>query len=246
MKKLHPFLLISLFFSASLFGQQHLFLGEEELNLKDGKFTGWVFPATASQEITLDDFKSYLKGRSDLKLKKDGDDLLIAEKVSMPAISTKRGDLIAYCRITEQFYSMAIIFKLGYDISLSTENYPVEMESMRHYVKEFMSFHYEQEYGRRIEELEKQLKDIVKVRDQTEKKVGNLNGKISNNHKKIAKETDEGKIGEIEAENNSLQTEVDTLANTLPEMQSKIDGLKLEIDENKTEVNSFLSTIVSL
>lgn len=246
MRKLFTLLLAGLFLAVSLNAQQHLFLGEEEINLEDGKFVGWVFPATASQELTLNDFKDYLKGRSDLKLKKEGDDILIAEKVSLPAISTKRGDLIAYCRITEQFYSMAIIFRLGYDISISRETYPEEMESMRHYVKEFMSFHYEQEYGRRIKELEKQLKELEKIRDQTEKKVGNINGKIASNQKKIAKETDEGKIGVLEAENNNLQTEANTLSNTLPEMLSQIDGLKKEIEANKDEVNSFLSTIVSL
>ena len=239
------FLISFLLFSGSLFAQDHLFLEEQELTLADGKVMAWVFPAAASQEETLNDLKEYLKGRSDVKLKKNGDDMLIAEKVSLPAITTKRGDLIGLCRITEQYYSMAVIVKLGYDVSLSTKEWPKEMESFRHYVKAYMTFHYEQVYARRIKELEKQVKDSEKVLEQTEGKVGSLSNKIANNNKKIAKETDEGKIGELEAENNTLEGDKKRVADTLPEMVVQLDSLKTKIEENKTELNTYLSTIAT-
>ena len=234
-----------LLFSGSLFSQAHLFLEEQELTLADGKVMAWVFPAAASQEETLDDLKEYLKSRSDIKLKKEGDDMLIAEKVSLPAITTKRGDLIGLCRITEQYYSMAVVVKLGYDVSLSTKEWPAEMENLRHYVKAYMTFHYEQVYARRIKDLEKQVKDSQKVLEQTESKVGSLNNKISNNHKKISKETDEGKIGVLEAENNTLEGDKKRLEDTLPEMVVQLDALNTKIEENKTELNTYLSTIAT-
>ena len=89
--------------------------------------------------------------------------MLIAEKVSLPAITTKRGDLIGLCRITEQYYSMAVVVKLGYDVSLSTKEWPAEMENLRHYVKAFMTFHYEQVYARRIKDLEKQMNQDIPI-----------------------------------------------------------------------------------
>ena len=243
MKKTLILLLAAALFSATLNAQQHLFLEEQELTLADGKVKAWVFPATGSQEETLEDFKDYLKERSDLKLKKEGDEMLIAEKVSLPAITTKRADLIGICTVKEQYYSMAIVIKLGYDISLSTAEWPSEMENFKHYVKAFMVYHYEQVYAQRIKDLEKKVKDSEKVLGQTEGNIENLDGKIGSNNKKISKETDAGKIGELEAENKTLEGEKTVLSNTLPDMVSQIDDLKTEIEENKTELNTYLSTI---
>jgi hypothetical protein len=233
-------------FSGTMKAQIHLFLEEQELILPDGKVTGWVFPAAASQEETLNDMKDYLKDRSDLKLKKEGDDMLIAEKVSLPAITTKRGDLIGYCRITEQYYSMAVIFKLGYDISLSVAEWPTEMESMHQYVKAFMTFHYEQVYARRIRDLEREIKDVEKTRDQTENKIGSITDKINNNSKKIAKETDTAKINALQAEINTLEADLKQQMDTLPGLESQLSGLKKKVDQNKAESNAYLSTIATL
>lgn len=243
MKKTLILLLAAALFAATLNAQQHLFLEEQEITLADGKVKAWVFPATANQEETLDDFKEYLKVRSDLKLKKESDEMLIAEKVSLPAISTKRADLIGLCRITEQYYSMAIVVKLGYDISLSTAEWPAEMENLKHYVKAFMVFHYEQVYAQRIKDLEKKVKDGEKVLGQTESKIESIIKKISSNNKKIPKETDTGKIVELEAENNTLDGDMTLLSDALPDMVSQLDELKTEIEKNKSELNSYLSTI---
>lgn len=243
MKRFLILLLAGVLSSSIINAQDHLFLEEQEFTLADGKVSGWVFPAAGNQEETLDDLKEYLKDRSDIKLKKDGDDMLIAEKISLPAITTKRGDLIGLCRVTEQYYSMAIIFKLGYDISLSTKEWPTEMESMRHYMKSFMTFHYEGVYAGRIEFLEDQIKDVEKERDQTEKEIGNLNKKIASNIKKISKETDTGKINELNTENSTMEGEMKVLTDNLPPLVTELDRLRREVEENKTELNTYLSTI---
>jgi len=245
MKKSMILLLAGLLLTVSLSAQIHLFLEEQEFIYDDGKVTGWVFPATGSQEEVLDDMKDYLKDRSDIKLKKDGDNILMAEKVSLPAITTKRGDLIGYSRITEQYYSMAVVFKLGYDISLSTTDWPKEMENLKHYVKAFMTFHYEQVYARRIKDLEKELKGEEKERGQTENKINGITNKINNASKKIGKETETAKIDILQAEINTLEADMKVLMDTLPGMQAKIDQLNKQIDQNKTESNTYLSTIAT-
>lgn len=243
MKKSLIILLAVIFLGGIMNAQDHLFLQEQELTLSDGKVSAWVFPAADTPEEALNDFKDYLKERSDIKLKKQGDDMLIAEKVSLPAITTKRGDLVGLCQLKEQYCSMAIFFKLGYDISLSTEEWPTEMESLRHYMKAFMTFHYERVYADRIEALEDQIKDVEKQRNQTEKEIGNLNNKISNNTKKISKETDEAKINELNAENNTLEADLKVQTDNLPPLHAELDRLKTNVEENKTELNSYLSTI---
>lgn len=245
MKKGLFLMLVVILFSVSVSGQIHLFLEEQEFVYGDGKVTGWVFPATGSQEEVLDDMKDYLKDRSDIKLKKAGNNTLVAEKVSLPAITTKRGDLIGYSRITEQNYSMAIVFKLGYDISLSTTEWEKEMQNLKHYVKSFMTYHYEQVYARRVNDLEKELKGVQKEMDQTESKINSLTKKVNNNSKKIAKETETVKIDELEAEINTLEGDMKVLMDTLPGLQAKIDQLKKQIDQNKAESNTYLSTIAT-
>jgi outer membrane murein-binding lipoprotein Lpp len=238
-------LIAGVLFSGTLNAQIHLFLEEQVLTLPDGKVTAWVFPAAANQEETLNDMKEYLKDRSDLKLRKDGDEMLIAEKVTLPAITTKRGDLIGLCRISEQYYSMAIILKLGYDISLSVTEWPTEMENLHKYVKTFMTFHYEQVYARRINGLEKEIKDVEKNRDQTENKIEGITDKINNNGKKIAKETDTAKINELQSEINTLEADMKQLMDTLPGLESQLESLKKEVDQNRSESSAYLSTIAT-
>ncbi|MFO7670506.1 MAG: hypothetical protein R6W31_12675 [Bacteroidales bacterium] len=246
MKKILVLLIAGVMFSGTLNAQIHLFLDEQVLTLPDGKVTAWVFPAAASQEETLNDLREYLKDRSDLKLKKDGDEMLIAEKVSLPAISTKRGDLIGLCRTTGQSYSMAIIFKLGYDISLSVAEWPAEMENLHQYAKSFMTFHYEQVYARRINDLEKEIKDVEKNRDQTENKIGGITDKINNNSKKIAKETDTAKINALQSEINTLEADMKQLMDTLPGLETQLASLKRRIDQDRSESSAYLSTIATL
>ena len=59
------------------------------------------FPVARDLDEALDDLREYSKDRSDVKMKKDGENLVIAEKVSIPTFVTKRGDLIGYGYINE-------------------------------------------------------------------------------------------------------------------------------------------------
>ena len=243
MKKMTLFVLARMLAFATLSAQIHLFLEEQEVILEDGKATGWVFPAAGTQDEVLEDMKEYLKDRSDLKLKKGGDNTLIAEKVSLPAVTTLRGDLIGTCIITEQYYSVAVVFKLGYDISLNSKDWQKEMESLRNYVKAFMAFHYEAVYARRIKDLEKELNDVEKDRKQTESKMASMTNKMNNLSKKIGNETETEKINSLQAEINTIEADLKALMDTLPGLDEQIAGLNKRLDQNRKESNAYLSTI---
>jgi prefoldin subunit 5 len=243
MKKILFILTAGIMFTGSLQAQIHLFIEEQEVNLSDGKSSAWVFPVTGTVEEALDDLKDYCKDRSDVKMKKGGDNLIIAEKVSLPIIATKRGDLIGFCYITEQYYTMALIFQLGYDISVNSREWTSEMQNFRNYTKAFMSYHYEQSYARRVKVLEKELKAVEKEKGQNENKINNLTNKINNLSKKIGKETETTKIEGYESEINTHEADIRQLMDTLPGLESKIADLKAQINENKTESNTYQSTI---
>ena len=160
MKKLYSIIVVVILLAGSAEAQIHLFLQEQEINLKDGKSSAWVFPVVNDLEEAMDDLQEYCKDRSDVKLKKDKENLYMAEKVSIPIIATKRGDLIGYGFITENYYGVALVFQMGYDISVNSIEWAVEMKNFRNYAKAFMSYHYEQHYARGIEALEKEIKSL--------------------------------------------------------------------------------------
>ncbi len=79
----------------------------------------------------MGDLPDYCKDRGDVKLKKDGEYIMYGEKLSIPSIASKRGDLVGKGFITESYYGVALIFKLGYDISLNSADWSPEMKNFR-------------------------------------------------------------------------------------------------------------------
>jgi prefoldin subunit 5 len=243
MKKFLPILIVGMIITGSLKAQIHLFLEEQEVTVPDGKITAWVFPTAGNLEETLDDLKNYCKDRSDLKMKKEGENIIMAEKISFPAVATKRGDLIGYSFMTEKYYAMALAFKLGYDISVDSESWAVEAENLRNYAKAFMTYHYEQTYARRVEILEKEIKGLEKDKKQNENKIGNITDKVNSLGKKIGKETDTAKIDSYQAEINTLEADMRQLMDTLPGLESQLADLRKQVDQNKTESYTYLGAI---
>ena len=246
MKKTLSTLLTFVLVLGPLQSQDMVFLEEQEVDLPDSKSSAWVFPIVKNLEEGLDDLQDYVKERSDIRMKKGGDNVLIAEKESMPILSTMRGDLVGYAYITEQYYAMALVFQLGYDISLNSESWPDEMENLRNYAKAFMTYHFEQAYARRIKDAEKELKDVEKDLSQAENKIDNHNKKIQNLGKRIGKEEDTSKISEYEAEINSNEADMRILLDQLPGLRAKIKDIKDRIEEFKEESNAYHSAIGTL
>ena len=69
MKKLHSTIIAVILLTGSANAQIHLFLQEQEINLKDGRSSAWVFPVALDIDEALDDLKEYSKDRSDVKIK---------------------------------------------------------------------------------------------------------------------------------------------------------------------------------
>ncbi len=245
MKKMFFLLIAGILLPVFMLAQDHLFLEEQEVNLEDAKSSAWVFPIPRNLEEPLDDLQDYCKERSDLKLKKGSENMVIAEKVSLHHITAMRGDLIGYTFIREQYYAMAMVLQLGYDISLNSKEWEKEMQNFRNYAKEFMSYHYEQYYSRRIQEKEKELKDVEKDKKQAENKIDNITGKVNNLGKKIGKEEETAKIQNYESEINTLESDMQELADTLPGLESRINALKEDIEILKTESHTYHNAISS-
>ena len=246
MKKLYAIIVAVILLAGSVDAQDHLFLQEQEINLKDGKSSAWVFPVVHDLDEALEDLQEYCKDRSDVKLKKGKENLYIAEEVSIPAIATKRGDLIGQGFITENYYGIALVFQMGYDISVNSVEWAVEMNNFRSYARAFMSYHYEQHYARRIDALEKEIKSLEKDTKQSVNKINSMNKKIGNLNEKIAKETDDVKKETFNSEIATLESDIQVLSDALPKLKSQIETLQGNVNKLQSESNTFQTTIGSI
>ena len=246
MKKLFLSLLTSLFVASLLNAQDHLFLEEQEYQLGDTRSSAWVFPVAHDLDLALEDLQAYCKDKSDVKLKKAGEHLMLGEMLSIPSISTNRGDLIGKGFMTETYYGVALVFKLGYDISLNSVKWEPEMKNFRNYAREFMSYHYKEAFARRVEGVEKQISDMEKEKKQALNKIDSDNKKIESLDKKIAKETDETKIAAYNAEISAHKLEIEMLSASSSNLQDQIESLKEDILKINDELHTVQTNIDSL
>ena len=246
MKKLFISLLAGMLAISLTCAQDHLFLEEQEYQLEGTRFSAWVFPVDHNLELALEDLQAYCKDHSDVKLKKAGEHIMLGEMLSIPSISTNRGDLIGKGFITETYYGVALIFKLGYDISINSAKWELEMKNFRNYAREFMSYHYKEAYARRVEGVEKQISDLEKEKKQALNKIDSDNKKIQSLDKKIAKESNETKIAGHNAEISTNKLEIETLSASISSNQDQIDSLGEDILKINEELHTVQTNIGSL
>lgn len=223
--------------------QIHLFLDEQTITLDEVSVSAWVFPVAGSLDEALSDLNDFAKDRSDVRMKSDGREMMIGEKVSIPAISTNRGDLIGFGFSRDLDNDLALVYRLGYDIALNSAEWPDEMENFRSYARAFMAYHFDQSYARRIDELEKELKGFERDKSQLERKIGRLTKDINKLGKKIGEETETEKINELEVEINEAENELKVLMSEVSPLESQISSIQKKIDQNKAESNTYQGTI---
>lgn len=246
MKRTGTIFFTALMLSAPLIAQQQLFLEEQEISTEEGNINAWVMPVTGDLENALDHLEDYCKDRSGIRMKSEGDYLLMAEEVSIPTITTSRGDLIGYGFSRESYNAIGIAFKLGYDISLNSEKWHLEMNNLRNYAREFMSYHYGQFYLESIEQAENEIQSLERDLRRKERELNRLERKIENTNDKLSVETDPDRIEGLNEEAATLNAEKEEVNNILPQLRSRIDLLKEDIERYKNESMMFQNAISSL
>ena len=108
------------------------------------------------------------------------------------------------------------------------------------------SYHYERSYSERIETAEKEIKTLSKELSRDEKQVKRLEKKIERIDKKIAGATDALKIQELEAEMVTLSSDKQRLIETLPQLRSRLELLKGDVNNLKNQSLTIQSAIISL
>ncbi len=246
MKNLFYLLSVIFLFTLQTEAQIYLNLSEQELSIKEETYPAWVFPLAGAPEEALKDLAKFCKQRNSIKMKRVSNDLFMAKKIRLPAVSKLRGDLIGYAFSLDMEEQMGVVFLFGYDIALNSRNRPVEMESMRKYVKSFMSYHFEQEYNRQVKIQEKELGALERERGQDLKKINNLTNKVNNLGKKIGKATETAEIEALEKEIRALEAEVRQLMDLVPGLDQQIIQHQDRMDQLLAESHQYLGTIGNL
>ncbi|PID91031.1 MAG: hypothetical protein CSA96_10420 [Bacteroidetes bacterium] len=246
MKKLFSItLLFSLVFMTTQ-AQFHLFLEEQQTDYDGAKLSGWAFPVSIGSDQVLDDFKDFVKQHSDAKARKDGSNTMVAEKASIPALTTKRGDMIAHDYTSGSHETVILVFRMGYDICLDSQDWNPEMQNFRTWAKSFMAYHYQQSYTRRIEAVEKELKAAQKENKQNDNKISSLDKKEANLNKRMRKESDQGKIDERKADISTAVADRDRLIANQPGLDNRISTLRERIIKLTEESNEYQAAIAKL
>jgi hypothetical protein len=205
-----------------------------------------VISMTDDFDEAIDNYKEFIKEGYDLKVKKENSKTYTIEAVDLPQISTKRGDLNTYLFHTDTMNVMAFSYLLGYDLFLTSKDYPEEMTEFKRFVKDFMDFHYKAHYTKEIDEHSNELESLKKDLLKNEDKISSLKKDVVTLGKKEAKEEDPTKKVEIGAELKLTQNEIDELVDQVATMRVEVNKQEKELYALKDTFNKNHLAIISL
>jgi len=143
-----------------------------------------------------DAWRDYLKDNYDFKLKGIGflsnKDLLSAEEIMVPQISSKTMDFYTNIEEDENGSEMKVFARHGYDIYISKKNYPDEYDVLREvidgFIKQYLPTYYEgrvNDTEERIEKLQDETKDLKKEINNGTDSIAKLKKEIEDLEKKL-------------------------------------------------------------
>ncbi|MEN8249851.1 MAG: hypothetical protein ABFS32_13040 [Bacteroidota bacterium] len=225
---------------------QNVFLIEDMITTKDQSVNALVFNIKGEFDDAVDHYKDYMKERYEYKVDKENKTTYIIEEVDLPHISMRRGDMKTYLVYTDSMNVMGFSFLLGYDVFLSSEEQPEEMEQFKKLVVDFMDYHYNESYGKMIDDNNKALDKVKKDLTQNENKIGSLKKKVVTLAKKKDKEKDPTKKVGFDADKQLTENEIKMLEEQVTKQRKDIINMEKEIFTLKTELNKVHQEIVDL
>lgn len=232
--------LCSVIITGSVFGQ-NLTVTHSKIPVAD--VTADVWSANLNDDMSFYEktFEDFTKQEFGSKSRNDGKNEEILEKVSIPQVTDKRGDL----RLT--FYSegdrnkLGLSLLLGYDVWINPEDYPREMDRLRQFTRDYLRFHYVHYYNDIIDGDMKLIDDYEKSIEKSEKSIGSLNNQITRNQEKLESETNSSRKSNLEGKNEQNRQDIERLEAEIPELKKKIESLNehvLQIKEKLKFVES--------
>jgi hypothetical protein len=197
-----------------------------------------VWSANINDDISFyeETFEDFTKQEFGKKSRNDGKNEEILEKVSIPQVTDKRGDL----RLT--FYSedgrdkIGLSLLLGYDVWINPEDYPKEMERLKQFTRDYLRFHYVHYYNKFIDEDMKLIDDYQRSVEKSEKTIGSMRAQTAKNQEKLQTETNATRRKKLEDKSEQNTQDIERLEAEIPEMQKKVESLDEHILQLKEKL----------
>lgn len=158
-----------------------------------------------------DEFRDFIKDKYDVKMKGIGflsnKDILSAEAVKIPAISSKEMDFKAKVVENGDNTEMYVFGMLGYDINISPEKYRDEYRAMKNITVDFLNGFLPEYYQDRVDETQDMLSDLRDNRN-------DLRDDLADNKEKIA---------DLEKENKELDSELTNTESKIKDTETKLN-----------------------
>jgi len=229
------FTICSAIIFGSVFGQ-NLTVTHSKIPVAD--VTADVWSANMNEDMSFYEktFEEFTKQELGSKSRDDGKNEEVLEKVSIPQVTDKRGDL----RLT--FYTegdrnkLGLSFLLGYDVWINPDDYPREMERLRELTRDYLRFHYVHYYNDIIDEDMKLIDDYNKSIKKSEKSIVSMESQITRNRERLETETNSNRKSNLEKKNEQNQLDIERLEAEIPELQKKIASLNEHILQIKEKL----------
>lgn len=235
-----------LVFMASQLWAQDIYITERAINNKNAQLNTWVIPVGNDLDLVKKTFTEFSKKELKLKPKSTGKMTVVSKEASLPVISSKRGDFEGIIFSEDNTYKMGVVFALGYDIIINSQDNPQEMAALRDITIDYLKFHYTRFYDRSLEKQEKEREKLRKQVKQTEKEISTLRAAIKRNEKRIYKTEDAARELEYQTKIDQNNLKIENLNQQLPELRHQIETRNQEMDQTKHEFNQVMAQIRSL
>lgn len=140
-------------------------------------------------------WRNYLKDNYDFKLKGIGflsnKDLLSAEKIIVPQISSDAMDFYTQILEDENGSEMKVFVRHGYDIYINKNNYPNEYKTLHEILENFIKFYIPKYHQNKINDTEKRIEKLTDETEDLQEDISDNTSTIANLKKEIEKLEDE-------------------------------------------------------
>jgi hypothetical protein len=224
-----------IFFSTCLLAQ-NLTLTHSKIPVADVTADVWSANLNDNMSFYEKTFEDFTKKEFGIRSRSDGKNEEFLEKVSIPQVTDKRGDL----RLT--FYTegdrnkLGLSLLLGYDVWINPDDYPAEMGRLKQFAKDYLRFHYTEYYNEIIDQDLKLIASYKKSIEKSEKSIGTMRSQISKNEDKLESETNSNRRNSLEKKNQENTADIERLEAEIPELQGKIDSLDEHVLQTKEKL----------
>jgi len=215
---------------------QNLTVTHSKILVSDVTADVWTSRLNDDKSFYEETFEDFTKQEFGSKSKSDGKNEELLEKVSIPQITDKRGDL----RLT--FYSegaenkLGLSFLLGYDVWINPDDYPDEMERLRKFTREYLRYHYTHYYNDMIESDNKLIDDYKRSIEKSERSISNMRSQNTRNQERLQDESNNNRRSNLERKIGQNNSDIERLEAEIPEITEKIASLDEHILQIKEKL----------